>query len=194
MFSTSTILCWLNWCLLIDRKNHICSVTLWESSLVFGVRQIVQHDPFCCLLSVFPQSLHLSLLWGGYLVAFWLSVSAGRLLLLYFAGLTFPSAKPQPAIDSGEWDVLHLHFSVLACLFHRPAWQKVSAGGSSQFSNTNTLLQVWDTQVLCAGNRRAEGLLGVRWPGEYCLAQGLHVDEGHLQVPAWGSFGCGQKD
>lgn len=93
-------------------------------------------------------------------------MSAGRLLLLYFSCLTLPSTKLQPTIDSlcGQWGVLHFHFAVLAYPSCRLAWQKVSVGSSSQFSSTNTLRQGWDTQVLCAGDQRAAGLLRVRWP------------------------------
>lgn len=54
------------------------------------------------------------------------------------------------------------------CFTSQSVLQKVSVGGSRQSSNTNTLYQGWDTQVLCARDQRAKGLLGLRLVGEVC--------------------------
>lgn len=55
---TFTILCWL----VCQWKNHIGSITVQELYLFFGIRWIVQQNLFCSWLSVFPHSLHFTLL------------------------------------------------------------------------------------------------------------------------------------
>lgn len=77
MFSTFTILSCMLWCLLMEK------ITFVQSHLFLGTISGFSSKANGSTWSPgFPQSLHLMLLQSGYLVMFWLSVPAGRLLLL----------------------------------------------------------------------------------------------------------------